>query len=299
MPLDLPYSVKTVEGATNLTLYADPGESFRVRSIRIVNAASSYITVTIDNVTVGYWRVSATIGNHLHFPLVDDQKLNLFEALVSGGVFRPIPIATGQTLKISGAAAATAIQQVIYTKHAEGEVKPTEPNGTAAKEYDYVAYGRCSGTLANGENAVSVAVNPGQFSGFPYSDDVPAKAEISVKGVAVQDIGIALTSIGNSCISDFIKFVHMRTTLGDEDNHGLLLQGLYSAGSTKRGEGYSDVGDFSTIDMRMPLFFSPPLKFGPGEDLDVYVSVTKQGTGANLSGGMFDVGLLLTRRDLT
>jgi hypothetical protein len=62
-----PYLIKTVRGDQDLTLKADPGESFLIKDIRIYNPATSYVTLMIDRTTVGYFRVGGPLGSHLPF----------------------------------------------------------------------------------------------------------------------------------------------------------------------------------------------------------------------------------------
>jgi len=299
MAMVLPVQFKTVEGATDLTLEADPGESFRVYGINIKNSTGEFATVTIDNVTVGYFHVKDTVwGNHLHFPLVDEQKPNLLSRAIQGGLFRPFPIACGQKLEITGVAAATSVQQLIYTKHPEGTVLKTEPNGTESREYDYFMYGRVDGAFVDGDNELTVAVNPGQFSGFPFEGDVPSKCELRIHGIATSDLFIGSTSVAASVTTEFLKLIHERTTLGDEDNNGILLHGLFEASEDNIGEGPSNIGFYSDTDMREPLMFPTPLVFGPGDDFDMYVTVDYSTGTTTLSGAEFNTCLLMTRRNL-
>ena len=68
MALKQPFMLKTVVGNTDLELEADTGEAFKVKDIFIYNPASNYITIRIDKVTVGYFRVGGVLGSHLPFP---------------------------------------------------------------------------------------------------------------------------------------------------------------------------------------------------------------------------------------
>jgi len=69
MALLEPYRVKQHWGTGNLTLQADPGEAFLVKDVRVYNSATEYATIVIDEATVGYWRVSGRLGNHLPLPV--------------------------------------------------------------------------------------------------------------------------------------------------------------------------------------------------------------------------------------
>ena len=62
-----PYLVKTVIGDAELSIKADPGESFMVKDIMIYSPAANYLTLMIDRTTVGYFRVGGVLGSHLPF----------------------------------------------------------------------------------------------------------------------------------------------------------------------------------------------------------------------------------------
>lgn len=57
---------KTVLGDTALALEANPGESFLIKNIWIVDPAANYLTVQIDRTTVGYFRCGGVLGSHLN-----------------------------------------------------------------------------------------------------------------------------------------------------------------------------------------------------------------------------------------
>jgi len=67
MALKEPFLVKTVLGATNLTLRADPGEAFLVKDILVRDPLTNYLQVKIDKSLVGYFRVGGNLGGHQNF----------------------------------------------------------------------------------------------------------------------------------------------------------------------------------------------------------------------------------------
>jgi len=295
MPIPFPLQFKTVEGDTDLSLQADANESFRVYSIRIAGSTGDFVTVRIDNTTVGYFRCSTSgQGNHVHFPPVDSDKQNVLERAIAGGLFRPFPIASGQKMTFSGVAVAGAIQQVIYTKHGPGEVRATEPNGSQSVEYDFISYGRAAGNLSHGDNELTVCVNPGEFPQFPFEEVVPAKHEIKLHGILASDACPGQTSLADSTHTSFLKMIHERAVLADEDRNGILLQGGFVASDIAYGAGYSDIGFDSDVDLRPALMLPTPLIFPAGDDLDIYVGLVSIAGGQTITGSTFDVGLLLT-----
>ncbi len=58
---------KTVVGAADLTLTANPGESIMVRDVRIFSPTIVYANFLIQRTSVGFFRVASLLGNHLHF----------------------------------------------------------------------------------------------------------------------------------------------------------------------------------------------------------------------------------------
>jgi hypothetical protein len=67
MPIKQPLLIKTVLGASRLTLKADPGEAFLIKNVLIRDPSANYLSFKIDKSTVGYFRVGGTLGSHLAF----------------------------------------------------------------------------------------------------------------------------------------------------------------------------------------------------------------------------------------
>lgn len=295
MAIPFPMMFKTVLGDNDFSLQAGPGESFRVYSIRIAGSAGDFATVRIDNTTVGYFRVSTTgQGNHLHFPPVDSDKQNILERAIAGGLFRPYPIASGQKLTIHDVQQTWSIQQVIYTKHAAGEVRATEPNGSQSMEYDFIAYGYHDGDLSEGDNEVDTCRNPSEFPQFPYEEVVPAKHSMTLHGIVASDACKGQTSTADSTHTDFLKLIHERTVLADPDSNGIYLGGGFVASDIAYGAGYGNIGFDSDVDQKPALMLPTPLIFPPGDDLDCYLGLLSIAGGQTITGSTLDMGLLFT-----
>ena len=293
MALKAPYMVKTVEGNTDLQLEADTGESFKVIDIQIANPASSYIEVVVDKATVGYFRVGGTLGSHLSFAPSDSEKKTVLGLLREKGIFRGIPVAEGQKLTIKNAAAANAVQKVVYEVYDAGDITPDMPNGTEAREYDFIMYGRPS-AVADGSNLVDTQLNPVEFTNFPFAGDVPAKTRMEVYGVLFSDVGKTSGTGANKHITKYLKLIKGRTVLFDEDRNGIPAIGVAPASDgTNIGTGYSEIGNYSDVDRRLPLIFDEPLKFEAGEELNVYVVTDVIAGSANLASTDVEVGLIM------
>jgi hypothetical protein len=79
--------------------------------------------------------------------------------------------------------------------------------------------------------------------------------------------------------------VFNREVLFDDDRNGLLLlgpTGVNVGGRDRVAEGQSIIGNYSNVDMRLPLIFPAPLSFTPGDELLVYLTTGKLGAGQNI-----------------
>jgi len=222
MPLLASNQVKQVIGNTQLTLTAEADESFRIKGVRIATPASDFVQFTVDKTTVAEYQAGQEMGNHLFFPLTDSEIKNLMETLIEEGIFRPIPVASGQTFKIVGAHQSTSVVAVIYDRFSPGDVKSSEPNGSDAKEYDFVIYGYNSGTglLAAGDNQIDICANQSEFYEFPFEKPARNNAETVIHGIGFSDIGGKI-SAGNGR-TNYLKLIRNRETLFDEDKNGTL-----------------------------------------------------------------------------
>jgi hypothetical protein len=85
MALKQPLAFKTVIGATNLELKADPGESFKIWDILSYDPASDYLTAKIEITTVGYFRVRSELGAHQFSPR--GRRTHTHQIRTDGGSF--------------------------------------------------------------------------------------------------------------------------------------------------------------------------------------------------------------------
>jgi len=56
-----------------------------------------------------------------------------------------------------------------------------------------------------------------------------------------------------------------------------------SSDATDIGKGYSQIGNYSYVDRRLPFFFSEPLSFGAGEELSVVLNTYVSAGSANIT----------------
>ena len=286
--------IKWVTASKTLELEADTGEAFLIRDVMVYDASGNYITISIDKTTVGYFRGdSSNLGNHLHFPVVDSEKKTLLGFLWDKGIFKGYPVAEGQTFILSSVS--SVYMAVLYDIYEPGDIATDMENGSEAKEYMLINYGRAatSGNLVDGDNEYDICMLPSEFPNFPYGKDVPAKTTITIYGILASDIGKTSGSGSHKQVTQYIKLVKEREVLFDEDKQGLLLRGLAPASdSTTIGTGYAVVGNYSSTDMRAPLIFSEPLMFASGEELTVIMNTSVMAGSANISVALGELAII-------
>jgi len=277
--------IKWITGEDELELEADTGEAFLVKNILCDHILNGIATISIDKTTVGYFRInSGDLGNHIHFCLTDSEKKTILEYLWDKGIFKGYPVAEGQsiTVKTNGN---TEIA-MIYDIYEPGDISPDMENGSEAKEYLLLNYGRkaATGMLDEGDNELVYCLLPSEFPEFPFGEDVPAKTAIEIYGMMASDVGKTSSSGANKHRTSYLKLVKEREVLFDEDKRGLMLLGNCPSGDTTNiGAGNSIIGNYSHTDSRLPLIFSAPLRFESGEELSVILNTELLAGSVNLT----------------
>jgi len=286
--------IKWVESSKSLELEADIGEAFLVKDIFCGKSSGGYVTVNIDKTTVGYFRIdSGDLGSHLHFPLQDEEKLTILGYLSQKGIFKGYPVAEGQSIALS--VDSLMPLAILYDIYEPGDISPDMENGSEAKEYLLINYGKktSSGTLVDGDNELVYCMLPSEFPNFPFGEDVPAKTAIEIYGILASDVGSTSGSGTNKHRTQYLKFVKEREVLFDEDKRGIMMIGnVPSSDTTNIGVGNSIVGNYSHIDERLPLMFTSPLRFESGEELTIIVNTEVVSGSANLSVDYGEVAII-------
>jgi hypothetical protein len=213
------------------------------------------------------------------------------------GLFNGYPVATGETLKITGAAQASSIQCVLYEIYDGEDIKNTDPNGSKAREYFFLNYGRPStGPSGSEDSLYSVIQSPAEFPDFPYGKTVPAKTEIDLIGILSSDICRADSDVDDYTYSTYLKLVFERETLFDEDRNGILHRGINPPDTYDLyliAEGQSFFGNYSSVDSKPPFIFPSPMTFKEGDELNIYLSTVAVGAGASLGAAWLETALIL------
>jgi len=282
--------VKRLTDAEGGDLEAKTGESLRVKRIECIPSASDgYITISVDRVTLAFYRIKGKSGNQLGTLHDFYQKGNIMEFLTEQGIDVTIPIAEGQTLNVKRADEAGDVV-LIYDRYSAGDVKETDPNGSASKLYTFLQYAKVgTAPTASGDALIDTSLTPAEFPDFPCSKVVPALHTIELLGIAGSPVWNS-AGVGARFVTNFLKLIRNREVLFDTDRNGIPFEGT---GANQVGDVYkaafSLIGSGSEIEMTetdfiegvtqgKPLMFEPPLVFAAGEELNAYLTVTKTGT---------------------
>ena len=306
-----PYMVKSgysLDLGESFTLKADTGESFLVKDIRIVRATCDYCVVSIDRDTVGFFRLdNHSLSSHLMPPrygvkveysgLASTESKTLLNLMIRQGYFNGFPVAEGQKLVISPYPASGSLRHitVIYEKYSAEDIKKDMINGSEAKEYVYVAYGRISETVKDaGEYVYDTIINPEEFLDFPFERECPAKTEIELLGITGWE-AISVADASNYTYTKYLRLFKGRKILFDSEKKGLPMYQWYYSGASGQsgGRGLSVLGQYTSVDYRLPLLFDTPVKFSAGEELRIILEVGTEGSGNAFSSTFLELGLIL------
>jgi len=314
MALIEPFMIKSELDLTegqSFTLRADTGESFLVKDIKIIGSESSYVVISIDRDTVGFFRSAGHIlGSHLYAPresggacysaFASVSSKTLVSLFIERGFFKGFPVAEGQKLIISPYPENKKLGSicVVYEKYDAGDIKKEDINGSEAKEYVYVAYGRISEEVKNaGEYVYDVMVNPEEFADFPFERECPAKTEIELLGITGWE-AISVADSSNYSYTKYLKLFKGRKMLFDSEKKGLpIYQWYWSELTGQVGKrGFSVIGQYTPKDYRLPLLFDTPVKFTSGEELRLILEVGAEGNGNAFTEDFLELGVILRAR---
>jgi len=278
--------IKQLTASGGGTLEANSGESLRLKGIEVVPSSNdTYLTISIDRVTVAYYRIKGKAGNHLGTLRNAYLKANVMEYLANLGVNVTIPIAEGQKLTVERYAEAGNVI-LVYDRFSPGDVKASDPNGTESNVYTMLQYAKVgTAPTASGDALIDTSLSPAQFPDFPCNKVVPARHVIEMLGVVGSPFNDAAAGPEGFATS-FMKFIRDREVLFDDDRLGIPFDAQNAAATAlSYGANFSLIGpntevllNTNAIGNGPPLMFDPPLKFEAGAELNVYLSVVKTST---------------------
>lgn len=297
----------------SVELEADPGQSFLVKDVMIGRNDCLFADLTVDKAMVGRYRTAKTLGNHIGFPygmssafdaavgLVLKPRTSLLAYLETQGIFKGFPVAEGQKLVINPLTAATKLNyvQIVYEEYEGGDITSDMENGSESSEYMIVNYGDTGAAItATGTYHINNQNSPTEFPAFPFGKVVPAKTEIDLVGILASEV-MDLTDGSNYTHTNYLKLVRERTVLFDDDRNGLLFRGNAAPGddaTTYYGTGQSQLGNYSDVDIKRPFMLAEPITFGPGEELNIYVTVQETGTTSAFVQADTEIGVIMKIR---
>lgn len=297
MALKEPLMFMTGSGTAGLSLRADVGESLLVKGIYVYSPTDEYVTVRIEKTTVGYFRVSQTSGNHLHFPRPLKKPRNLLDLCYELGIFKGYPVGEGETFYLGPFGSASARYSIVYEIWDAGDKKPEDPNGSKSKEYFFVNYGDTGADItAAGDFYYNTPLCPREFPAFPFGADVPAKTKILLHGICGKEVAVVNSTPALAIFTEYLKMVYERVILFDKLRNGIPFIGdvTRTTAGTYVGGGFSAVGNYDHIDERFPLIFPEPIEFEAGEEVNLYVTVQRPVAGSSITRANQVIGLIET-----
>lgn len=268
------------------TIRVDGGASItdtKTSAIRDANSVDRHLGLRADaSVPVDvYDEVRALLWSGYHL------SPSMLRFLGDRGIFSGFPIAEGQTLTLDAYSSANTIQMVIYEQWDPADVKPEMPNGSLSNEYLFLNYGNCGASVnVAGDTLYNTPKTPAEFPDFPFGKVVPAKHRIDILALAASTFAPGENEGTNYCNTKWLKLIKDRETLFDEDRQGLLFWARNNTADGLQdmiGEGFSMVGGLSEKDNNPPFIFNPPLSFVEGDELNIYLTTEKGGTGQNIT----------------
>jgi len=261
MALKQAFMQKTGWNVSTLSLKADPGEAFLVKEVKVATTDPTEFTkITIDRVTVAYLSTFNIYTNQFWFSEDMAQVPNLLKRLGQDGVFKGFPISEGQEMIVDITGAGSPYVRLNYEVYEPGDIKADQENGSLAKEYLYFNYGtNKSQILVGASGLIDKCLTPKEFPDFPFGATVPPKHEIDIVGILIGTYRKAEEF--NNRIR-WLRLIRDREVLFDEDRKGLYVAGGmldYPFHAYGLGRWYNPLPE--------------PLRFGPGDELTVEISV--------------------------
>ena len=279
-------------GAGNVDLTMPAQYSARIKRLMVQG-----LTITAQAITV-------SIQQRIAFNFVAPAGWNLAQATPIAnvgsvlevaqdlGLIDPIPVASGELLRVAGLGAGVSVLMV-YDLYDAGDVKAEEPNGSACKKYQLLQVVSNSAALAaTGTAPLNRSDISAAFPAFPGGAVVPGNTKMTLKalfGAPVQ-LGSGAANVY------YTTRLHMVSDQVDIDN--ILRLGRPYTGSvayvTAALAYASVVGNLELganyIRPRLNVL-DPYMTFTDGDDMTVNCDVTVTG-GAGVSIGEIKLGLL-------
>lgn len=292
--------VKRITASGGGDLVADAGKSLLVRAIYCVASTNdTYLTASIDRVTVAVFRLAGRAGNHIAPLVATYLHKHIMEFLQGLGVEMRIPVAEGQTFNVARYAE-TGNVIIVYDEYEAGDMRSDMVNGSGSAEYTFLQYMSTSITPTASQSVLlDTSLSPPEFPAFPCGAVVPANHRITLLGL----VGCPFTTGGagpENWGTSFCKLIKGREVLFDPDRNGIPFDGQAAAATADAyGCNFSLIGPCvpSLINTSVkpsgdPLMFDGGIVFEAGEELNVYLTGVMV-TGAQWEETMVDMAAIL------
>ena len=257
----------------SLKIEAKVGESLKIKQL-LVGAlhTGGFCECLIDRLSVGFWYIGDVDANHLEQCGVTDVLPNLFERLQQLAIFDGYPIAEGETFEIKPAVqGADIVGAIVYEVYDAEDMKAEMPGGSKAKEYMFINYGTNTAIIAAGAYGnLDKSRNPGEYPAFPFGDVVPAGYEVDLHGVLLKTWGGYVDDTADTM--RYLKMIRDRKVLFNDDRRGIYVT---------QGMGPLTWGSIRQTNCDIKLL-PTPLKFGPGDELNISLSADVQVTAEDV-----------------
>lgn len=281
MALLYPNQIKNIYDATSLTIEPEENESIRIKKIGLQTVAGpGTITITVGRTVVGFFYVRDKTDQTLLTPNIQGAaNQNLIEDNLLPLMTWTYPVANGEKFMITGSTQLRGY--VIYDIYEAGDVKNTEVNGSKSNELNYMLYLTNAAETNTSTSEVyyklDKKLNPVEFIDFPLTP-LPEGYEAEIHHIGA----LAVTrgnGTANTGYTRYLRIRRERQILFDPEGKGWLVYGqpTFTANTTSYTYVFNTLPTAPTPYQRLYVF-DPPLKFRPGEYMDIEQSCVGSGT---------------------
>lgn len=278
------FMVKADVGTADFTLKADEGESFLIKDVLFADSGVEFSELLVDRMSILALTTKNAALNQNWFHFADIDRPGIIKILDKAGLWKGIPIASGQTLTVKTNYDGNKRCMVFYEIHEEDDIKAEMENGTKNKEYLFINYGSNAIAIANAAYGdFDTPILPSEYLNFPFGDVVPSGHEVDLIGVMTNRKNRAGTvNLG----LPWTKLIRSREVLFDPDRGGIYTgsgQSLWGWG----GRQYAS---------QQPVSLLPePITFKAGEELTIQ---QYNDSGGELAIAYLIIGVILKVRRL-
>lgn len=276
--------VKADLGTADFTLKADEGESFLIKDVLFADSGAEFSELLVDRMSILALTTKSAALNQNWFHFADIDRKGILKLLEEAGLWKGIPIASGQTLTVKTNYDGDKRCMVFYEIHEEADIKAEMENGTKSKEYLFINYGSNAIAIADaGYGDFDIPILPSEYLNFPFGDVVPSGHEVDLIAVMTNRKNRAGTvNLG----LPWTKLIRGREVLFDPDRGGIYTgsgQSLWGWG----GRQYAS---------QQPIRLLPePITFKAGEELTIQ---QYNDSGGELAISYLIIGVILKVRRL-